>query len=68
MRTKLGDEEFEYYLLCNKICGASHYNMKMVIKVVEPEAYEQWLKDNVYKETEAIAEVEVVEAEANITK
>jgi heme/copper-type cytochrome/quinol oxidase subunit 2 len=42
--------------------------MKMVIKVVEPEAYEQWLKDNVYKETEAIAEVEVVEAEANITK
>ena len=68
MKTKLGDPEFEYYLLCNKICGASHYNMKMVIKVVEPEVYEQWLKDNVYKEADAIAEVLVVEEEAIITE
>ena len=68
MKTKLGDPEFEYYLLCNKICGASHYNMKMVIKVVEPEVYEQWLKDIVYKEADAIAEVLVVEEEAIITE
>ena len=43
MRGITGDEEFEYYLLCNKICGAAHYNMKMVIKVVEPEEYTEWI-------------------------
>jgi cytochrome c oxidase subunit 2 len=43
MREITGDDEFEYYLLCNKICGAAHYNMKMVIKVVEPEEYAAWL-------------------------
>ena len=34
-----------YVLLCNKICGASHYNMKMFIDVVEPEEFEQYLND-----------------------
>lgn len=63
MKDKLGDEEFEYYLLCNKICGASHYAMKMVIKVVEEDEYKQWLKTNLYKEVEEVAQVEVVEAE-----
>ncbi|GAA4273944.1 cytochrome c oxidase subunit II [Aquimarina gracilis] len=35
---------FEYYLLCNKICGASHYNMQMKIVVESEEDYEAWLK------------------------
>jgi cytochrome c oxidase subunit 2 len=35
--------EFDYLLLCNKICGSSHYNMQMKIVVEEPEAFEQWL-------------------------
>ncbi|CAL2087913.1 cytochrome c oxidase subunit II [Tenacibaculum dicentrarchi] len=35
--------EFDYLLLCNKICGASHYNMQMKITVVEPAEYEKWL-------------------------
>lgn len=34
-----------YILICNKICGASHYNMKMFIDVVEPEEFDQYLKD-----------------------
>ncbi len=35
--------EFDYILLCNKICGSSHYNMQMTV-VVESEAdYKQWL-------------------------
>ena len=34
-----------YVLICNKICGASHYNMKMFIDVVEPEEFNQYLKD-----------------------
>jgi cytochrome c oxidase subunit 2 len=28
---------FDYLLLCNKICGASHYNMQMKIIVDTPE-------------------------------
>ncbi len=35
--------EFDYVLLCNKICGNSHYNMQMTIIVDSPEDYEKWL-------------------------
>lgn len=35
---------FDYLLLCNKICGASHYNMQMKIVVDTPEEYQDWLK------------------------
>ena len=34
---------FDYVLLCNKICGASHYNMQMKIVVETQEEYEQWM-------------------------
>ena len=37
--------EFDYLLLCNKICGASHYNMQMKIVVDTPSEFKQWLKD-----------------------
>ncbi|MGE0568090.1 MAG: cytochrome c oxidase subunit II [Bacteroidia bacterium] len=45
-RAKEGKEpvEFDYVLLCNKICGGSHYNMQMNI-IVESEAdYKAWLE------------------------
>ncbi len=35
--------EFNYLLLCNKICGLSHYNMQMNIIVDEPEAFNAWI-------------------------
>ena len=38
---------FDYLLLCNKICGASHYNMQMKIVVDTPEDYKKWLSDKV---------------------
>ena len=34
---------FDYLLLCNKICGASHYNMQMKIVVETPEEFEKWM-------------------------
>lgn len=37
---------FDYLLLCNKICGSSHYNMQMKIVVDTPEEYQAWLKEN----------------------
>lgn len=36
---------FDFLLLCNKICGTSHYNMQMKIVVDTPEEYKTWLKD-----------------------
>lgn len=36
-------EEFNYVLLCNKICGNSHYNMQMTIIVESEEDYNKWL-------------------------
>ena len=37
--------EFDYLLLCNKICGTSHYNMQLKIVVDTPEDYKKWLAD-----------------------
>ena len=43
--TALDPYTFDFLLLCNKICGASHYNMQMKI-VVESEAdYKKWLAE-----------------------
>ena len=35
--------QFDYLLLCNKICGASHYNMQMKIVVEEERDFNKWL-------------------------
>lgn len=35
--------EFDYMLLCNKICGSNHYNMQMKIVVETEEEYKAWL-------------------------
>ncbi len=43
MREITGNKEFNYALLCNKICGAAHYNMKMDIIVESEEDYNKWL-------------------------
>ena len=34
---------FDYLLLCNKICGASHYNMQMKIVVETPKEFQKWM-------------------------
>ena len=45
IRTERGDEtvEFDYLLLCNKICGSSHYNMQLKIVVDEEADFNKWL-------------------------
>lgn len=55
---------FDYLLLCNKICGASHYNMQMKIVVDTPEDFKKWLNEKPalaqqWKEANAPAEPEV---------
>jgi cytochrome c oxidase subunit II len=41
--TALDPYTFDYLLLCNKICGASHYNMQMKIIVDTPAEFKKWL-------------------------
>lgn len=36
--------EFDYVLLCNKICGTNHYNMQMKIIVESQEDYDAWME------------------------
>ena len=36
-------QDFEYVLLCNKICGAAHYNMQMSFIVETQEEYNAWV-------------------------
>jgi cytochrome c oxidase subunit 2 len=44
MKEKMNKPDFEYILMCNKICGGSHYNMKMAVTVLGPEEYLNWQK------------------------
>jgi len=45
MKRKTGNKDFEYLLLCNKICGAAHYNMQMNIIVDTEEDYAAWIAE-----------------------
>lgn len=45
MKAQLNNPDFEYVLLCNKICGSAHYNMQMTIVVDSEEEYNKWLSE-----------------------
>jgi len=42
-RAKLNRPDFDYYLICAKICGSSHYNMKLKIVVDTEKEYKKWI-------------------------
>ena len=44
MRMVLDDPDFDYVLLCNKVCGAAHFNMQMKVVVESEESYKNWLE------------------------
>lgn len=56
---------FDFLLLCNKICGASHYNMQMKIIVDTPEEYKAWLKENAPKTIVQAVKTAAEEAKAS---
>lgn len=43
MRERLAEPNFNYTLLCAKICGTGHYNMQYTVKVVSEKEYEEWI-------------------------
>lgn len=44
IRQEKGNQEFDYYLFCAKICGAAHFNMKIKVVVESRADYEKWLR------------------------
>lgn len=43
MRVIMNNPAFDFILMCNKVCGASHYNMQMALTVEHQNAYDSWL-------------------------
>jgi cytochrome c oxidase subunit 2 len=47
MKKETKNDAFEYVLLCNKICGVAHYNMKMNVVCEDQDQFTKWvLKQN----------------------
>ncbi|WP_343696704.1 cytochrome c oxidase subunit II [Flavobacterium sp.] len=67
--TALDPYTFDFLLLCNKICGASHYNMQMKVVVDTPEEYKKWLseKTTLTEDIKAAAAAEKPAEEAKAT-
>lgn len=48
MREKLNNPEFNYVMLCAKICGQGHYNMQKTVRIVSEAEYKEWLGTQTY--------------------
>jgi cytochrome c oxidase subunit 2 len=44
MRKKMNNDKFDYILLCNKVCGAAHFNMKIKVVVEDEADYLAWME------------------------
>ncbi|UXX79929.1 cytochrome c oxidase subunit II [Reichenbachiella carrageenanivorans] len=42
MRAETGNPDFQYELVCNKICGKAHFSMRGVVIVDSEEDYKKW--------------------------
>jgi len=61
MRKETGNEKFNYVILCNKICGTSHYNMQMDVIVETQEEYDKWMREQqTWRQKKATASAESI--------
>lgn len=37
-------EAFEFELACAELCGSGHYSMKKIVRILEPDEYEAWAR------------------------
>jgi cytochrome c oxidase subunit 2 len=45
MRGITKNPKFDYVLLCNKICGVSHFGMNMKLVIEPPEEFKKWYRE-----------------------
>ena len=43
MRAEKNNPNFNFVLMCNKICGGAHYKMKMIVVVKDKASYKKWM-------------------------
>lgn len=42
MRQNLGNPDFNYEMACAELCGRSHFAMRLILRVVEEEEFNEW--------------------------
>lgn len=68
MREKMNDPEYQFVMLCAKICGSAHYNMQKNVIVVTEAEYKEWLsKQNKYFNEAVQKEFQVTQAKEEAT-
>ena len=61
VRVERNNPEYNYVLLCAKICGAGHYNMQVKVTVVSEAEYATWLaKQALYYNDDVKKELQMV--------
>lgn len=65
VREERNNPEYDYVLLCAKICGAGHYNMQAKVTVVSEAEYATWLaKQPLYYNDDVKRELQLVDKKA----
>jgi cytochrome c oxidase subunit 2 len=44
MRTRTGNQEFQYEIACAQLCGLGHYRMRGFVTVLSPEEFQKWME------------------------
>ena len=52
MREKLGDDEFQYEIICSQLCGLGHYRMQGWVTIHTDDEFNAWIDE----ETELLAD------------
>ncbi|MBL0104214.1 MAG: cytochrome c oxidase subunit II [Bacteroidetes bacterium] len=68
MRLITNNPNFDYVLLCNKICGVAHYNMRLKVVVESQESFNKWYATQQYVFARPEAPVAPAAAVADTTK
>jgi cytochrome c oxidase subunit 2 len=55
MRERMDNPNYNFVMLCNKICGSAHYNMQKTVRVVTEEEYKAWLNEQGFYYNEEVA-------------
>jgi cytochrome c oxidase subunit 2 len=51
MRTRMGDQEFQYEIACAQLCGLGHAKMRGFVTVVSAEEFQKWMDDKVKEQS-----------------
>jgi cytochrome c oxidase subunit 2 len=67
VRVERNNPEYDYVLLCAKICGAGHYNMQAKVTVVSEAEYATWLaKQALYYNDDVKKELQLADKKAAV--